>query len=99
MRVNAAMLIEKVTYLERCNLNLLLDESMSEGYKFVRKLVTEYTTESNKFDKIGESLFVAIIDDQVIGIGGLNIDPYLDLLDVGRVRHLYVLPKHRGLGI
>nr|WP_318280836.1 GNAT family N-acetyltransferase [Paenibacillus bovis] len=38
------------------------------------------------------------MDDEVIGIGGLNIDPYLNLSDVGRVRHLYVLRKNRGTG-
>jgi GNAT superfamily N-acetyltransferase len=72
---------------------------MSEGYKFVQKLSYEYTNGSNKFDRNEESLFVAIIDDEVIGIGGLNIDPYLELLDIGRVRHLYVLQKHRGRGV
>ena len=34
----------------------------------------------------------------MVGIGGLNIDPYLALPDVGRVRHLYVLRKCRGRG-
>ena len=37
------MLIERVTSLEKYNLNFLLDESMTEGYKFVRKLCLEYT--------------------------------------------------------
>jgi len=93
------MLIERVTYLEEYNLNLLLDDSISEGYKMVQKLHDEYTDGSNRFNRFGESLFVAIIDEEVIGIGGLNIDPYLDLFDVGRVRHLYVLPRHRSSGV
>ncbi len=37
------MLIERVTYLEQYNLNLLLDDSISEGYKMVQKLHDEYT--------------------------------------------------------
>lgn len=93
------MLIERVTSLEQYNLKLLLDNSISEGHKLIQKLLDEYTAGSNKFNKNGESLFVARIEDKVIGIGGLNIDPYLDLIHVGRVRHLYVLPKYRGSGV
>lgn len=93
------MLIERVNYLEQYNLNLLLEESISEGYKFVQKLLEEYMVGSNRFNRLGETLFVALIDEEVIGICGLNIDPYLDLINVGRVRHLYVLPKHRSSGV
>ncbi|MGP4040951.1 GNAT family N-acetyltransferase [Gracilibacillus sp. D59] len=91
--------IERVTSLEQYKLDLLIDDSLSEGYKFIKRLVDEYTVGSNQFDKKGESLYVAKVDDEVIGIGGLNIDPYLNLPDVGRVRHLYVLRKNRGAGI
>ncbi|SFM08095.1 N-acetylglutamate synthase, GNAT family [Gracilibacillus orientalis] len=93
------MIIERVTSLEQYKLNLLIDDSLSEGYKFIKRLVDEYTLGNNKFDKNGESLYVAKLDDEVIGIGGLNIDPYLNLSDVGRVRHLYVLRKNRGTGV
>ncbi|WP_193726822.1 GNAT family N-acetyltransferase [Paenibacillus guangzhouensis] len=93
------MLIERVVILEQYNLNLLLEESISEGYKFVQKLIDDYTVGSNKFNRSGETLFVAIIDEEVVGIGGLNIDPYLDLNDVGRLRHLYVLPRYRSSGV
>ncbi|MCR2822114.1 GNAT family N-acetyltransferase [Lederbergia panacisoli] len=93
------MKIERVTSLEQYDLDLLIADSVSEGYKFIRKLVDEYAKWSNKFDKSGESLFVAKIDGEVIGVGGLNVDPYLNLPDVGRVRHLYVLRKNRGSGV
>ncbi|MFS0615632.1 GNAT family N-acetyltransferase [Lederbergia ruris] len=93
------MQIEKVTSLEQYDLDMLIDDSLSEGYKFIERLVNEYKTGSNKFDKKGESLYVAKIGSEVIGIGGLNIDPYLSLPDVGRVRHLYVLRKNRGTGV
>jgi len=93
------MLIERVKSLEKYDLNLLIEDSVSEGYKFVKRLVDEYETGDNKFDKNGESLFVAIIDGEVKGIGGLNIDPYLGLTEIGRVRHLYVLRNYRGTGV
>ncbi|SFS56772.1 GNAT family N-acetyltransferase [Paenibacillus sp. 453mf] len=93
------MHIERVTCLEEYNFYLLLDESMSEGYKFVQKLLDEYMQGDNRFNKFGESLFVAIIEKEVIGVCGLNIDPYLKFNDVGRVRHLYVSPIHRSKGV
>ncbi|MFS0751659.1 GNAT family N-acetyltransferase [Oceanobacillus sp. 1P07AA] len=93
------MIIERVTSLEQYKLDLLIEDSLSEGYKFIKRLVDEYTLGSNKFDNNGEALYVARINDEVIGIGGLNIDPYLNLSDVGRVRHLYVLRKKRGIGV
>ncbi|GIN72671.1 N-acetyltransferase GCN5 [Bacillus sp. J14TS2] len=90
------MEIEKVTSLEQYDLDTLIDDSLSEGYKFINRLVDEYKAGSNRFDKKGEALYVAKLDGEVVGIGGLNIDPYLSLPDVGRVRHLYVLQKCRG---
>lgn len=92
------MLIERATSLEQYDLTSLVDESVSEGHKFVKKLLDEYEDGSNRFNRLGESLFVAKINGEVIGIGGLNIDPYLELNDVGRVRHLYVLPRYRRSG-
>lgn len=93
------MLIERVSSLEKNQLDLLINDSLSEGYRFIKRLVDDYVTGSNRFDKNGESLYVAKIDGEVIGIGGLNIDPFLNLPDVGRVRHLYVLRKNRGVGV
>ncbi|PYN03818.1 MAG: GNAT family N-acetyltransferase, partial [Candidatus Rokuibacteriota bacterium] len=53
----------------------------------------------NHFDRPGEALFVARDGERVIGVGGLNIDPYAATGNVGRVRHLYVLAAHRRRGI
>ncbi|CAM4022239.1 GNAT family N-acetyltransferase [Lederbergia lenta] len=93
------MIIERVTSLDQYELNILIDDSLSEGYKFIKRLVDEYAAEYNKFDRHGEALYVAKIEDKVIGIGGLNIDPYLSFPYVGRVRHLYVLRQKRGTGV
>src|SRR5262249_24547026 len=43
----------------------------------------------------------AKIDDagQVIGVCGLNTDPYSAVPRVGRVRHLYVLVAYRNAGV
>jgi GNAT superfamily N-acetyltransferase len=36
---------------------------------------------------------------RVIGVGGLNIDPYVTARGVGRVRHVYVLTSDRRSGV
>ncbi|WP_062105593.1 GNAT family N-acetyltransferase [Bacillus niameyensis] len=93
------MIIERVPSLEQYELDFLIEDSLSEGYKFIKRLVDEYRAGSNKFDKNGESLYVAKIDSEIIGIVGLNIDPYVSSPEVGRVRHLYVLRQYRGNGV
>jgi GNAT superfamily N-acetyltransferase len=47
----------------------------------------------------GEALFAAMDDRVVIGLCGLNVDPYAAATTVGRVRHLYVLVARRGGGV
>lgn len=59
------MIIERVTSLEQSKLDLLIEDSLSEGYKFIKRLVDEYTLGSNKFGNNGEALYVAIINDEV----------------------------------
>jgi GNAT superfamily N-acetyltransferase len=76
----------------------LVAESERAGYRFVRRLAEEWTSGANRFDRPGEALFAALIDGRVIGICGLNVDPYTTG-GVGRVRHLYVLSAYRRLGV
>ncbi|WP_077596135.1 hypothetical protein [Oceanobacillus kimchii] len=68
---------ERVTSLEQYKLDLLIEGSLSEGYKFIKRLVDEYTLGGNKFDNNGEALYVARINDEVIGIGVLILTPIL----------------------
>ncbi len=71
----------------------------SEGHTFVLRTVEEWIDGSNRFDRPGEHLFVARVDTTVVGMCGLNIDPYVDDPDVGRLRHLYVAPEWRRHGV
>src|SRR5262249_19241348 len=54
---------------------------------------------ANRFDRPGEALLGARIDGQLVGVCGLNVDPYAADDRIGRVRHLYVLVSCRRLGI
>jgi GNAT superfamily N-acetyltransferase len=76
-----------------------LEESREQGFEFLDRLVLEYNSGINKFQRPGEALFGIYRDQQLIAIGGLNRDPYLEDSDIGRVRHVYVLLAWRNQGI
>ncbi len=73
--------------------------SLSEGFKFVDRLMREWESGANRFERPGEALFCCQIDGVVAGICGLNCDPYAADERVGRVRRLYVFPKYRKQGL
>ncbi len=93
------------TRIERLNespadcLDALIAESEQYGLRFIRRLAEEWTSGANRFDRPGEALFVARIAGQMVGVCGLNVDPYTAKLNVGRVRHLYVRLMYRRLGV
>ena len=93
----ASIEVKKVKSLELYDIETLLLESSEEGFRFVKRLRDEKGI--NRFDRSGEALFVVEINSEIIGIGGLNQDPYINKEGYGRVRHLYVLSRHRGKGI
>jgi GNAT superfamily N-acetyltransferase len=80
-------------------LTALVEEAERSGYRFVRRLVDEWASGVNRFDRPGEALFAAELGGQVVGVCGLNADPYITAGRVGRVRHLYVLAAHRRAGV
>jgi N-acetylglutamate synthase-like GNAT family acetyltransferase len=80
-------------------INYLLEESLSQGFRFVERLIREYRSGLNCFDKSGEVLLTASVQGAVVGIGGLNRDPYFNNSKVGRLRHLYVGSVWRRQGV
>src|SRR5262245_49124787 len=77
----------------------LVAEGERTGRRFVRRLVEEWTAGVNRFDRSGEALFAAHLAGRVVGVCGLNIDPYTTEPRVGRLRHLYVLAAYRRQGV
>jgi GNAT superfamily N-acetyltransferase len=68
----------------------LVEESLSQGFRFLERLISEYHSGLNRFNLPGEALLTASVQGVIIGIGGLNRDPYFNDPRVGRLRHLYV---------
>jgi GNAT superfamily N-acetyltransferase len=91
--------ITRVTELSRDHLASLLAESEASGYRFLRRLVDEWDRGVNRFSRAGEALFAAESEGRIVGVCGLNVDPYLNDPRIGRVRNVYVLVAHRGRGI
>jgi GNAT superfamily N-acetyltransferase len=77
----------------------LLADSEAAGSRIVRRLVDEWADRTNRFDRPGETLFGAWASGRLVGVCGLNVDPYAGDDRVGRVRHLYVLTPSRRLGV
>lgn len=80
-------------------LDPLILESESEGWRFVRRLADEWKAGTNWFDRPGEALFAAWAGDEIVGVCGVNADPYAGDPLIGRVRRLYVARSHRRCGI
>jgi len=77
----------------------LVAESEAAGLHLVSRLADEWRSGHNRFDRPGEDLFGAMVGGQLVGVCGLNVDPYATAPRVGRVRHLYVLVAHRRHGV
>ncbi|CAM3394967.1 GNAT family N-acetyltransferase [Paenibacillus lupini] len=92
-------IITKVNQIDPNTLMQLVEESRSEGHRNLTRLITEYEDGTNRFDKEGEALFIAINSNKIVGVCGLNQDPYSDRQEIGRVRRLYVSPNVRRFGI
>ncbi len=79
--------------------DFLVLESEAEGFRFLTRLKEDWITGENRFDLPGERLFGAFPRGRLVGICGLNRDPYQNDVTVGRVRRMYVSPRDRRTGI
>ena len=93
------VVIERLSDAPPAQLAALIGDSERAGQRFVRRLAEEWASGGNRFDRPGEALFAAWTERELVGVGGLNVDPYARTPRVGRVRHLYVLSTARRLGI
>ena len=76
--------INQITEFNLDFINPLANEAQFEGYGFVQRTIDEWKSGINTFSKDGEILFGIFISNSCIGIGGLNVDPYIDDPSIGR---------------
>ncbi|MBS4219924.1 GNAT family N-acetyltransferase [Bacillus sp. FJAT-49711] len=92
--------VKRIKNLMDENIQLLVDESQKEGFRFLQKLVNNYKEGSNTFTMPGEALYAVYDQDGVmIAVGGININPFSDDTHIGRVRRFYVARDYRRKGI
>ncbi|EEM89169.1 MULTISPECIES: GNAT family N-acetyltransferase [Bacillus cereus group] len=77
----------------------LVQESKDEGFYFLIKLISEYENKINTFNKTGECLYGIFHGEKLIGIGGLNEDPYTENNKIGRLRRFYITKDYRRIGL
>jgi hypothetical protein len=82
-------IITKVNHLETSKVMRLVEESTSEGFRHIKRLVADYEAGTNKFDGDGEALFIAIKDGYIVGVCGLNKDPHVRRLIIWRKKPMY----------
>ena len=80
-------------------LDSLVVESLNEGFRFVERLRDEWVSGANRFSLTGEALFEVWQDRRLVGVCGLNRDPYTGDPSVGRLRRLYVSTDSRRSGV
>lgn len=93
------MIIQEVTDLVTADLNEILNESTERGFRHILRLIHDYNDGINRFQLDNEALFDCRIDHRVIGVCGLNQDPFSNKKDIGRIRRLYVLEEFRRHGV
>ena len=91
--------IIQITDFNVDSLDSLAREAHFEGYGFVQRTIDEWKNGINNFSKKGENLFGIFIENSCIGIGGLNVDPYIYDPNIGRIRHVYISQKYRRKGL
>lgn len=91
--------LKRIQTLDLNDLRDLIAESRQEGFHFLQRLTDDFVQGHNRFDRLGEALFGLYNNQTLIGIGGLNLDPYRDDDWIGRVRHLYIARQWRRCGL
>ncbi|WP_458375214.1 GNAT family N-acetyltransferase [Pseudomonas pergaminensis] len=86
--------IQQITHLP-AEVFTLEKEAVAEGFRFLTRLISEWESGTNRFNAPGECLMAAYSNQQVIGIGGLSVDPYTQP-DTARLRRVYVTPAARN---
>ena len=90
--------IKRVTELPK-QIHQLSELARADGHRNLIALIEEFGDGSNTFNKSGEALYAAFVGPILVGIGGLNRDPYTPDDLAGRVRRVFVAPHYRRTGV
>lgn len=77
----------------------LASAAQQERFKPIQWLQDEWDSGANCFAEPGEAFYAAYAEGRLVGVCGLNRDPYDRRATCGRLRRLYVHPAFRRMGV
>jgi GNAT superfamily N-acetyltransferase len=80
-------------------LQVLTRLSEAEGFRFLRRFVIEWQAVPDYVASNANFFLGVVVAEELVAIGGITPDPYVQESTVGRVRHMYVHPAYRRRGI
>jgi hypothetical protein len=89
------LLIEPVTPDEPGYIALKA-ESIALNFNMLRRLEENWQRGENRFNAPGEKLLGAFLNGKLVGVCGLNRDPFSQQPRAGRIRHLYISESAAG---
>ena len=87
--------IEEITP-EEPGVIALQAESVAQNFNMLRRLEENWQRGENRFNAPGEKLLGAFMGGRLVGVCGLNRDPFSLHPRAGRIRHLYISEAWRG---
>lgn len=84
------MEIQRLTQLPP-QMAALEKEAVAEGFRFLTRLISEWKSATSRFDAPGECLMAAYLNQRLVGIGSLSVDPFTHDR-TRRLRRVYVAP-------
>ena len=88
----APLLIAAITPDEP-GFSALRAESLAQNLNMLRRLAENWQNGENRFNAPGEKLLGAFAHGQLVGVCGLNVDPFSQQPRAGRIRH-----RRQGIG-
>lgn len=92
-------MIKAIPSPENVDLSEILAESKAQGYGMIERLIREWQESVTNFSGENEVYFGYENRGRLLGVCGINEEPYLKVSKYGRLRHLYVLKDFRNKGI
>jgi GNAT superfamily N-acetyltransferase len=89
--------LEQVVDALPAGFEALRAEARAEGFGMLDTLAAEWLSGAMRFDRPGEMLLVAYVDEALAGVGGLTQEPAIP--GALRMRRFYVAFSHRRAGV
>jgi GNAT superfamily N-acetyltransferase len=77
----------------------LIREASAEGFTFLERLQEDWADGTNRFSGEGEAFYAVFDQEQLVAVGGLSCDPFVDEPGTGRLRRIYVRAAWRRQGV